>query len=86
LQTILCVSCLCLYRGDKTRQIQIQRKQGAYSTPAATGSSGFSGYQDISELEMMEEDVEEWEVRSGFMPRPQRAYTLAGCCLLLGVA
>jgi hypothetical protein len=35
---------------------------------------------------MMEEDVEEWEVRSGFMPRPQRAYTLAGCCLLLGVA
>ena len=38
-----CVLCLCLYRGDKTRQpeIQNQGEQGAYSTQAATGSFGY---------------------------------------------
>ena len=38
-----CVLCLCLYRGDKTRQpeIQNQSEQGAYSTQAATGSFGY---------------------------------------------
>jgi len=41
--------CLCLYRGDQTRHIQIQSEQGAYSTRQLQAASGL-GYQAISEL------------------------------------